>query len=233
MTMPLLNFREPDLEFRYNQHLPDPRHGLSLFGPFDSDLPSAPRHISYIVIGSNTGIGAFERWSAAMNRPTVSTTNLQLWPPFPGYDAAFGSAWAKTPSWSYSIDDGALALANNVGERHERAFKVVDLYLEGLQQTEKLDESFQVAICVVPDAVWQNCRPKSYVYTPKEERISKRMLRARKQGQLELLSKFDPDEFKLSPDFRRQLKAGAMRFGIPIQILRESRLHLHPPRLRS
>ena len=38
----IIVFDEPELEFRYEQRMADPRDGLSLFGPFDADLPSVP-----------------------------------------------------------------------------------------------------------------------------------------------------------------------------------------------
>jgi hypothetical protein len=35
------------------------------------------------------------------------------------------------------------------------------------------------------------------------------------------------DQYQLSPDFRRQLKARSMKYGIPLQIIRESTLRLN------
>ena len=43
MNSSLLLFREPDLEFRYNQRIKDPRDGLTLFGPYDADHASHPK----------------------------------------------------------------------------------------------------------------------------------------------------------------------------------------------
>ena len=60
---------EPLLEFRYGQRLPDPRDGLSIFGPCDSDEPSHPKSMTYAVIGPSEGVAAFEEWSRAMQRP--------------------------------------------------------------------------------------------------------------------------------------------------------------------
>jgi hypothetical protein len=49
---------------------------------------------------------------------------------------------------------------------------------------------------------------------------------ARRAGQLGLLDSYDPTQYSLSPDFRRQLKARSMRYDVPVQIIRESTLRL-------
>jgi hypothetical protein len=101
----------------------------------------------------------------------------------------------------------------------------VNLYLDGLRIASKLDEKIGVAICIVPDEVFSNCRPKSPVPVEAEgPNISTKQLLARKFGQLELFDQYDPDQYWLSTDFRRQLKARAMEFNIPIQIIRQSTL---------
>ena len=48
------------------------------------------------------------------------------------------------------------------------------------------------------------------------------------RGQRELFEDFEPETYHYSVDFRRQLKARAMEFGIPIQIVLESTLSLDP-----
>ncbi len=43
----------------------------------------------------------------------------------------------------------------------------------------------------------------------------------------EMFTSFNPEQYQLSPDFRRQLKARTMKYGIPLQIIRESTLRLN------
>ena len=109
---------------------------------------------------------------------------------------------------------------------HERAFLVVNEYLEGLRIASKLDESPKVAVCVVPEEVWMNCRPRSRVMKPVGHVVSAIERNSRQAGQLNMFDTYDPEQYHLSSDFRRQLKARAMEFGIPIQILRETTLGL-------
>ncbi|MCY3553614.1 MAG: hypothetical protein OXH39_24430 [Candidatus Poribacteria bacterium] len=220
-------FDEPELEFRYGQRTADPRDGLALFGPYDADLPSRPGRLSYILIGTDKGITTFKKWADAMNRPAIFAPNgnQRLWPPFPGFEAAFCSPWSSKPVRSYQIDRDRLIEISRYSDKYERVFGVVDHYLEQLRKTRKLDESIGVAICVVPDEIWQNCRPESNV-TDSIQRASNNTIERRRAGQLEFIANFDEEQYKLFPDFRRQFKARAMQYGIPLQILRESTLRL-------
>jgi hypothetical protein len=228
MTNSVIIFDEPDLEFRYDQRLIDPRDGLALFGPYDADLPSQPGTLTYIVIGTGEGIAKFSSWAGKMNSPTVEDINRNhlLWPPFPGFEATFHSKWPEKPVWSSSINRNTLIEKSRQRDPHERAYHVVDCYLEGLKRLKKSDEKFGVAICVVPDEVWLNCRPKSHVANPVGAVISASSRKARKAGQMDMFDAYDPSMYQLSPDFRRQLKARAMEYGVPLQIIRESTLRL-------
>jgi hypothetical protein len=226
MTKSIIIFNEPELEFRYGQRVKDPHDGLALFGPFDADLPSQPGSLTYVVLGTNDGIAQFNTWSEAMNRPAIEAPkgNQRLWPPFPGFEVAFCSDWPREPVWSFSIDRDKLIEASRHPDPYERAFNVVEYYLEGLRRANKRDEKIGVAICIVPDEVWLHCRPKSRVADPIGQAISASRIRSRRAGQIEMFDSFDPEQYRLSPDFRRQLKARSMEYGAPLQIIRESTL---------
>lgn len=227
MSKSLIVFDEPTLEFRYGQKLVDPRKGLSLFGPYDADQVSKPSTLSYVVLGNPADISIFATWSKAMSQPATQAPkgNHHIWFPYPGYEAAFGVQWSSQPIRVFKLDSEKLFKASRKRDRHERAYEVVNLYLEGLRIASKLDEKIGVAVCIVPDEVFSNCRPKSPIPVEAEgPNISTKQLLARKFGQLELFDQYDPDQYWLSTDFRRQLKARAMEFNIPIQIIRQSTL---------
>jgi hypothetical protein len=226
MNNTTIALNEPELEFRYGQRTYDPRDGLGLFGPYDADLSTRPSTVSYIVLGTKEGIGKFQKWSQLISRPAFDAPkgNQRLWAPYPGFSAAFCSEWSVTPLWEFEIDKPKLTESSRHRDKFERAYKVVNLYLEGLRRVYERDEKIGVAVCVVPDFVWQNCRPESTVLNPAEEPVSIRRIKQRKAGQLELFEDFDVEQYWMSTDFRRQLKARAMGFGIPIQIVRESTL---------
>ena len=222
---------EPPLEFGYGQRVASPHDGLSLFGPFEQNGPGHPQSPSYIVLGASEGIRLFENWSQAMSLPTAEpvrekkNTHL-LWPPFPGYEAALASKWSDRPAKAFAIDREALLTASRKKDPHERCFAVVDLYLEALERRKKLDTVVSVAVCVVPEEVHTNCRTQSRVASPSDEGITAHEKDSRRRGQGDLFTEFNRDQYFMSPDFRRQLKARSMAHKIPIQIIRESTLRL-------
>lgn len=230
-------FKEPLLEFRYGQHLEDPHDGLSLFGPFDADLPSHPAKITYGVIGTDKGILQFEKWSEKMDGAIIDENeNKKLWPPFPGFEAAFNCEWPCKPAWSHSLEKNELIKASRHRDPNTRAFDIVSSYLKGFDILRKRDEAFSVIICVVPDEVWKYCRPKSRVEHPWGYMPKKSMREQFKEGQVTLFEQrysdsqkgWSTDKYRLSGDFRRQIKARTLKYNIPIQIIRESTLSLSP-----
>lgn len=220
-------FDEPKIEFRYNQLALTPKDGLTLFGPYDADLPSYPGTINYMLIGAKTGIKKFKQWSLVANTPVIdSEFNQRLWPAFPGFKAVFGFDWPTIPVWEKELSNSKLLQASRKKDPHERANEVVFQYLDAMKTLEKLDEKIGVIICVVPDEIFANCRPKSNPSDAIGKLIPKNRKQQRKEGQKDLFDSFDADIYSYSVDFRRQLKARSMKYGVPIQIIRESTLRL-------
>jgi hypothetical protein len=217
---------EPMLEFRYGQKMERPHDGLALFGPYDVDMPAHPRTITYGIIGTQDGINSFNNWSALFDKCILPppSANSRLWPPFPGFSSVTDATWSLQPAWSHEIDRQSLIEASRNLDPNRRAYEVVNHFMRAFATAKKRDENFSVFICVVPDELWKNCRPKSVVANGLGQKVSRFDRNLRKQGQTELFERFEPEQYQLSVDFRRQLKARAMEFGIPIQIVRESTL---------
>ena len=100
------------------------------------------------------------------------------------------------------------------------------MYLEGIKHIIKPDDPLDVIVCIVPDIVYQNCRPKSYLKEGIGERVPWETRRERSEGQTDLFRTYDVAMYQYSVDFRRQLKGRAMeeRIEPPIQIILESTL---------
>ena len=208
---------EPFLEFGYSQKATDPRNGLALFGPYDFNHPSRPGKINHAVIGSEVGVGMFKRWSKHWVKPIMpeKDMNPKIWPFFPGIEAVFDIQWDTNPIHEKMLDINILTTAVEEKDLNSRVKKVVDLYVEQLKQLNDSDERIDLVICMVPNFVFQNCRPKS---------VGKKR-KPKKNPQMSLFGNND-DEEELASDFRRQIKARAMDFNIPIKIIRESTLAL-------
>jgi len=232
MTDPLIIFEEPELEFRYKQKVNTPHDGLSLLGPYDADHAGI-LGLSYISIGTGEGLDLLDEWCSVVNKPAIvedkegKGADLRLWPPYPGFETAFNVRWPEKPIWERAINSTDLSEASRLHDPYQRTDSVVKYYLDEIElAAQKLDQTPGVCICIVPDEIYKNCRPQSKVSEYTGEKTSKKTIKSRKSGQLELFSNVEVDVYNSSPDFRRQLKAKSMKFGIPLQIIRESTLKL-------
>lgn len=220
---------EPSLQFGCGQDAADPHDGLSLYGPFNLDRPGHPVRPPHVVIGTRDGIELWKSWSEAINKGfavskkdrktgIIGPGNFALWTPYPGYEAAFGARWEPKPLAEYELSPTSLSESSRKHDVHQRCSAVVQHYLDLFPQIRKLDTRPSIAICVVPDEVYVNCRPES--------RISKPSDKATRRGKSTKETEIDQFANGLAPDFRRQLKARVMAYELPVQIIRESTLRL-------
>lgn len=229
---------EPLLEFRYGQAMADPHAGLTLFGPYDTDSVGHPRGINYVLIGTPQGLAAFESFGQRLQTPIVPSwygdevsraANPYLWPPFPGFEAAFACQWEEKPAWKFAISSERLESALKQRDSHKRVYDVTNAYLEAIAISQERDESHSVILCIVPDEVWQACRPTSSIAANAGvgRPLTKRE-QAQRRTQPDFFETYTAEQYELSPDFRRQLKARAMDYKVPLQLIRESTLKLDP-----
>jgi len=232
-------FDEPLLSFGGGQTAEDPRDGLALFGPSERRA----RVADHVVIGTPRGVDLWHQWARALNGPAacVEVARQRPWPPYPGFDVAFGSPWPD-PVKSYSIDSDALDIAARKSDRYERAYSVANLFLQPVAQISRLDSKPGLVICIVPDTVHDNCKPQSTVdaeersdeqKSAEQKSFLKSALKDRATGQTRMFDDEQSDlgaqnleQYGLSPDFRRQLKARMMPSELPVQIIRESTLDI-------
>lgn len=236
---------EPALLFGNGQTAEDPHDGLALFGPAES-CSQLPKHV---VMGTPEGLALWKSWCDDLNSPAacVDEDRHRAWPPYPGFDVAFGTRW-PSPIRNYEVDAQALSEASRKSDKHERAFAVTGLFMQAIERTIKLDAKPALAICIVPDEVYENCHPNSSVAldersdiqrTRKEKMFLDQALSDRKHGQTRMFDDADDkvaaaisniDAYEqalgLSPDFRRQLKARMMAHDLPVQIIREATLRV-------
>lgn len=229
-------FDEPRLIFGDEQHAQDPHDGLALFGAVDARA-GLPNHV---VIGTPEGLKLWAGWADAINHPASceDPTRQRPWPPYPGFDVAFGAPWPE-PVKTYILDAKKLHHDAFMADRYERTYAVAGHFMEQVDNIARLDEKPALAICVVPDEVYQNCRAQKYVTEPSDERKTtterqalQSILKDREAGQSRMFADIDEadiddpalEQYGLSPDFRRQLKARMMQRELPVQIIQESTL---------
>ncbi len=231
-THSLKVFPEPSLEFAFGQRQEHPIDGLTLFGPSDLKQAQKPKKIVYGLIGSNKGIQKFNEWAKIMNKSTAelyseeNKPNKILWPIFPGFEAAFDCEWPEKPAWSHELNEIELINASHDNDPNKRAFAVVKLYVDKIKlSAEKRDDQLNAIICIVPDEVYKNCRPQSRIIDGIGFKPGKKLLNQLREGQQTLQQENNQEVYGFSVDFRRQIKARVMKYGVPIQIIRESTLY--------
>lgn len=229
-------FDEPCLEFGYQQRLEDPHDGLSIFGPYDLGRSGKPTSINWGLVATPEGQHQCADWVRRLQMPVYPGNNKrgvpldpQLWPVFPGFEAAFECTFSPDPTWYKELDDKKLIeLCWNLDSK-KRAYDAVEEYLSAIRLTEKKDEEFDVIICVLPDFVRQTCRPNATIADGTGIKVSKREQRARASGQTDMFEQYDPSVYCYSDDFRRQLKARCMEHKVPIQLIQQSTITPRAP----
>jgi hypothetical protein len=164
MSRNLLKLEEPKLLFRRRQALEDPRDGLALFGPLDEGKTFGIRPA---VIGTSDGIERFKRWVKQIQRPINDATESR--PPFPGFEAAFGVPFSARPVVELPINPDELTNPCRLDDPHQRVHTPVRLFAEKIKRAVEDEEEADVWFVVLPDEVYQSCRPESVV--PKSVRI--------------------------------------------------------------
>lgn len=236
MGLKIAVLEEPTLAFRYGQRTSDPHMGLGLFGPCDTDDPGRPQGVPFAVIGAEPGPSGFCTFAERLRSPVISSPygdpeqgsmKRALWPPFPGVEAAFCVEWPRGPAWIGNLKRESVFNAIRDRDPHKRAYDVCNLYLESIRIAVERDERFALIVCVVPDEVWEACRPESRVEHGTGRKPTRQEREVRRM-QPTLFGAYQPEQYELSVDFRRQLKARAMEFPVPIQLVRESTVGTGP-----
>lgn len=220
-------FPEPKLEFADGQVIEHPAAGLRLFGPVETKGILKPDRINYAVVGTTGGIGKFQKFASALNGVVLTPDDKSpdLWPHYPGFEEVTHAEFSAVPELVEVISDESMQEAVVDMDDHKRVYCVADMYLNGIEALAEKDSRVDVVICVVPEVVFKNCRPKSKVKEGVGNRVSAKELKLRKQGG-DLFDSYKPEHYDFSLDFRRQIKARAMEYKIPIQIVRETTLRL-------
>lgn len=229
---------EPKLVFGDGNKLTDPHAGLSLFGPYDKGELGRPHEVSYALVGGASGLRAFKDFVHMLKGPLfheklqgedVNIDIGRLWPPYPGFGTAFDCDLPEHTRFEYEIaEDEIMANVNDV-DQHKRVFKIVNLYLDKIKMVAERDENIKVVICVEPDLVWRNCRPKSAIRREDAtgSRVTTKEITELRQYAGDLFGSYEEDQYDYSIDFRRQLKDRVMEYRIPVQLIRESTLLLN------
>ncbi len=233
--------KEPLINFGGNHVHIDPKTGLSIYGPYTPDGIEVPTLGNMIVgvVGPSDMISDSFRWlEACQGMLTNEGTNPYSNPHFPGVNnespyqcsLVFGETWYET------LDDNQLNDGLK-GNYNERLNKIVKLYVEAIGVLSQREPNPHVVLVCIPQQIIDLCTVRIGV-DGKEERVKlnkseKKNLKIAKTGQTFLfddmnpLSKFE-EKIYAHKNLRRGIKAEAMRYGIPTQIVWPRTLNLDP-----
>lgn len=207
---------EPSLEFGSGT---DERvkEGLTAFGPYSLRL--GPRHPQQVRVGLVGPADPVSKARAFLNRmqesiPTLGDMQLQR-PPFPGFESTFQSQLLLDESWSHTIPDDALARALEL--HPAKAFReLLALWTAGLEQLRvHSDPPPDLILCAIPNEVLKHCHRVRFADAPVKPTEQLGLF----DEQADTIEAVTGPEALLERDFRRALKASAMRIAAPIQIV--------------
>jgi hypothetical protein len=192
---------EPLLEFAGNARHVDPRHGIADYGPIDA-TSTALRAIRAGIVGTPASVQGLRAWLDRCRLPIEAKDSRlgHLFVPFPGFDASAG--FRSTLVWDSRLerhirDRDIKRLAGL--KPQDAVHAAVELYAAEL---ELLDEEpgCNVVIIARPETLPETAEPDVDPAAP--------------------WKKIPPAE--PADDFRALLKAAAMRYSRPIQIIRRT-----------
>jgi hypothetical protein len=221
----IVQLPDPHLEFGGVGEFIDPKEGLKHGGPFDLRFGLARRKMINVgFVGDEKMIEKGIRWLELCKQPIESKmANTAQYPNYPGFKQVFRSDIQFSPRWNFVISDETLQGALGARKRPDTFKQVLTLFTGGIEHLSKIDTvKPDVIFCCLSSEVIDKCWS---IVNEKVKREDKKKIKAL-ANQLTLFSLDDwvkepideQEEDILNRDFRRALKAKAMRFGIPIQI---------------
>ena len=216
----LTQLPHPHIEFGSPGTFSDPKTGLTEAGPFDLRFGAAHKtQIRIGLVGTAEMVKKGKQWLEQCNTKIPSElTGSTQYMDFPGFKSAFHASLVFNQHWMIEISEDQLqvALAKNPKTRFE---EVLNLYADGIERlADNTTVLPDIVICCLPDVVVKKCWSISSSLTSSQRRFIKKQQAAREQGQLFLWDIEETEEDLLNRDFRRALKARAMKFRMPIQI---------------
>jgi hypothetical protein len=149
-------------------------------------------------------------------------------PPFPGFEAVFGAQWPVSPAFRIEIDAEEMKRCAHIEEAHQRIFKTVNLFADRIIAAKREEDAKVDVWCVViPEYIYQNCRPLSSIASEMRVEAEGDMTRARAKAIATTQSLFPAENVEAEPyryelNFHHQLKARLLLHDAPTQIVRET-----------
>lgn len=226
----LIYIPEPNILFANGQKCADARDGLALFGPL-----SKIYGIKSGVVATQNGLSNFKNYIKHIQKPIYNANNITR-PMFPGFEAVFGCKWDADHVVYKEVTNEEIGKLLYTDSTHKRTYDLVSLFINKIIAANKNeDDKVDVWFVVVPDEIYQYCRPNSVL--PKDLVQKKSLLTKSTAKKISFqLDVFENKEqeikekviesktYNYDAQFHDQLKARLLEYTIPTQIFRESTL---------
>jgi len=231
---------EPLLAFGGGHRHVDQKIGLGLYGPYTLAGQQRPELTSITVgiVGSGFMIADAEQWLKACQTILMNDGSQPfLYPHFPGFNTnhPFHCELIFGDTWREIIKETDFRAALSPANFYERVKRVVQIYIKRIEVLSQRDPNPNVIICCIPQEVIDYCtvhRTRAgEVKRIKKSKIERRAEKDVLRGQKFLFPEMDPTlgiegEEDTHQNLRRGLKAEAMQFGIPTQLVWPRTLYL-------
>jgi len=234
-----LFIEEPKLVFAGNETCVDPKTGIDRYGPH----LTAKSPIRIGVIGTGSGIDAFKAYLETVHGRILPGRNSRgkfydslVFPDFPGVGLShsFRTEFMTETTIQRPIPEDFFKKAVEPGNVSTKLRQVVELVVKELEALADAEPGPDVVAVVMPPAVEKECatvgaavRSTKLILTP-----AKKLERRLERERLRTGQEFFPFDFRESLEegqrgfwnIHHALKAHAMRFALPTQIVWEGRL---------
>jgi len=230
---------EPKLSFARNLTSVDPKTGLDQFGP--SSLNKSIIRIG--IIGTGDGIDAFQTYLQRARTVIEPGKNARgkyydalCFPDFPGANegAAFRCSFVSDPAIQRAIPLHLFEQAVRANDVSTKLRQVVELVIKELEALADSEPTPDIVAVIMPPIVEKECaavglelRRTRLVLTPAEKIERRLQKQQRKTGQDYFAFDFGDSTSQNKRgywNFHHALKAHAMRYGLPTQLVWEPRL---------
>lgn len=230
---------EPLLVFGDGKTHIDPKLGLTLYGPLKaegSNVP-APMSIKVGIIGTGETVDLASNWLERLEgKITGSNEDPFQCASFPGFKQAFDCILVKSESYNEIVRTSDVEDIPTLATFETRVERAVQLFMDKIEAMSEKRPRPDVALCALPQQIVDYCVVRRTAAGELRMRIPRAQarlidtLKKHRQNNQRFLDNFEEEaerlieEFPTTTNFWRALKARAMRFGVPTQIVWPSTL---------
>lgn len=194
---------EPELEFGNSSHI-DIKFGIMNYGVLDFDKDDAPRKIHLGIVGINEDIEIFEEWLEKCKEPIEGkeTKKKNLFPRFPGFhtEHGFHSEIITNSTIQGKLRPQVFKELSGLSA-DEKNIKAVEIFINEIEHITSKNHKIDVILCAIPKVLAEQLTVNTADEGEETEEAT------------------ESNFVKLKYDFRRLLKAEALKFRKPIQII--------------